>query len=49
VPTGELSTAEYDVLSAWVTGTFKGQGSREGVGKHVVKIVVFNMTESGEH
>jgi hypothetical protein len=49
VPTGELSTAEYDVLSAWATGTFKGQGSREGVGKDVLKIVVFNRTESGEH
>jgi len=48
VARGELSTAEYDVLSAWVTGTFTGQGSREGVGKDIGKIVVFNMTESGE-
>ena len=38
----ELSAAEYDVLSAWITGTFQGQESRGGGSKDIVKIVMYN-------
>jgi hypothetical protein len=44
-----VSAAEYDVLSAWIAGTFKGQESKEGVGKDIVKIVILNLTQSDEN
>ena len=47
-PTSELSAAEYDVLSAFIAGTFTGPEADERVGHGIVKIVVFNMTQSDD-
>lgn len=49
--TSELSTAEYDVLSAFSNGEFASRTREEPLeplGNGIAKIVVFNMTESGE-
>jgi hypothetical protein len=41
----EISAAEYEVLTAWIDATFTG---RQRVGNGVVKIVIFDTTQSGD-
>jgi len=41
----EISAAEYQVLTAWIDATFTG---KERVGKGVVKVVIFDTTQSGD-
>jgi hypothetical protein len=44
-PKREISAAEYEVLTAWIDATFSG---KERVGKGVVKVVIFDTTQSGD-
>lgn len=44
-PKREMSAAEYEVLTAWIDATFAG---KERVGKGVVKLVIFDSTQSGD-
>lgn len=40
-----MSTAEYEVLTAWINASFIG---KERLGKGVVKVVIFNTTDSDD-
>jgi len=46
--TGELSAGEYEVLSACVADLFSDQKVKERGGTRIVKIVMLNMTASGD-
>jgi hypothetical protein len=51
VPTGELKNPEYDVLSAFIASKFadrKNKEPSEPVGDGLVKIVIFDTTQSGD-
>lgn len=48
-PPVAVGETEYEVLSAYLAGTFTGQGHDERVGKGIVKIIIVNMTQSDEH
>jgi hypothetical protein len=45
---GELTPAEYDVLSAFIEGKITGQKTKERTSKDMVNIAMFNMTNSGD-
>ena len=40
-----MSAAEYEVLTGWIDATFTG---KQRVGKGVVKVVMFDTTQSGD-
>ncbi|HET9791106.1 MAG TPA: hypothetical protein VFR08_07375 [Candidatus Angelobacter sp.] len=44
----DLTPAEYDVLSAFLEGKITGQNMKERTSKDMVRIVMFNMTNSGD-
>ena len=47
---GELTPAEYDVLSAFIEGKITGKKMKERASKdNTVKIAMFNMTNSGDN
>jgi hypothetical protein len=46
--TSELTPAEYDVLSAFIEGKITGQKTKKHTSKDMVKIAMFNMTNSGD-
>jgi hypothetical protein len=47
-PTGQLTADEYEVLSVYLADTFTVQRVKELSSKGVIKIVVSNMTSSGD-
>jgi hypothetical protein len=44
--TAQLSDAEYDVLSAYIAGTFTGLKGESRVGKGITRIIIINATEA---
>jgi hypothetical protein len=44
--TAQLSDAEYEVLSAYIAGTFTGSKGESRVGKGITRIVIINVTQS---
>ena len=48
-PVAEVSQTEYEVFSAYITGTFTGQRGKERVGDDISTIVIINLTQSVEH
>jgi len=46
--TAEVSDAEYEVLSAYIAGTFTGSKGKARVDRDITRIVIVNVTQSDE-